>query len=662
MSRSIVIAIGLSALIGVGCKKKDSNAAKQEPAKTQEGATAAAKDKAQDKAPAPSGDTAGVKAGGIQHDDKEGPAGILTTATGTVEVRRVGETQWTATKADAKLYPGDVLRTADNATAKITLADESIIEVSEVSTIAIASRDGTADPASAAAVLGGVARFTVTPRAPAEGPFRVYAASGVILTRGTTYGVGVAATGEARVGVESGAVDVIGIAQLDAKPIELPKAQQVVIAADGKVGTAAAWPADDWGTWRDERDASVKLDVVFDAHAAALADLNKALIDGYAELQSNADAAASFEATAATSAEKGDQAAYVAALPEGAATIDASFLLSSRLETLTWAYAGHAALATDLYVRHPAELEAKWTVVAPQIDAAVLWPKRYEITATAYFEPLRTQYYVHHPRGRAHAQLVGIAVPQFFAQVEPPAINPIKVRGKLKGQVWIQPEMNYHASARPIWIAAPNASWHASVKAVAAPPRAKVAWYVRPPQLKSNLLVGANVTGKWNSKLDVQPPQPRASLAAMWTIPVGMKVVVAPPDLSAAATARAKVKIGANGALVLPAANVKGDLKGKVGVGVPDVKGDIKGKVGVGVPDVKGKVGVGVGVPDVKGKVGVGVGAGAKAGGDIKGKVDGAVKAGADVKVKVNVPPPPPPPAIKVEGKVKASGGIKLGN
>ena len=122
MSRSIVIAIGLSALVGVGCKKKGSdNAAKQEPAKTQEGSTAAKQDK--DKAPAKAGDTpdVGVKAGGIQHEDKEGPAGILTAANGTVEIRRVGETQWTASKAASKLFAGDTLRTADNATATVTL-------------------------------------------------------------------------------------------------------------------------------------------------------------------------------------------------------------------------------------------------------------------------------------------------------------------------------------------------------------------------------------------------------------------------------------------------------------------------------------------------------------------------------------------------------------
>ena len=673
MRRSILIALVFGGLVGVGCKKKGSDsAAKVEPAKTQE-ATAKKDPPAGGTAAANATPSPGVAAGGIQHEDKEGPAGIVTAVNGTVEVRRVGETTFAAAKASTKLYPGDVVRTAESSTATVTLADESVIEVAEVSTVGIASRDGTADPASAAAVLGGLARFTVTPRAPAEGPFRVYTSSGVILTRGTTYGVGVAASGQARVGVESGTVDVIGLAQLDAKPIAVPQAQQVVIAADGKVGAAAAWPADDWGTWRDDTEASVKLDGALDAHGAAMTDLNKALVDGYADLQSNADAAATFEATAATSAEKNDPAAYTAALPEGAATIDASFLLDARLEALTWAYASHAALATDLYVRHPAELEADWKVVGPQVDFAVLWPKRYEITANAYFEPLRAQYYVHHPRGRAHAQLVGIAVPQFYAQVEPPEIDPVTVRGKLKGQVWIAPQMTYHASARPIWIAAPNASWHANVKVNAAPPRAKVAWYVRPPNLKAKLLVGTNVSGAWKSSLDVRPPEPRASLAAMWTIPVGVKVKLAPPDLSAAATARAKVKLGADGTLIrdhrmdVAAPDVKGDIKGKVGA---KVGGMPSGKVDVKAPDIKGKVDVGVKVPDVKGKVDVNVrdhreaavGAGAKAGGDVKAKAGGAVKANADVKVKVNVPKPPPPPAIKVEGKVKASGGIKLGN
>lgn len=675
MSRSVLIAMVFGAVIGVGCKK-GGDGGKQEPAKTQEAAgTQQAGDKGAAATNAAAASSAGVEAGGIQHDDQEGPAALVTAANGTVEVRRVGEAEWTAAKADTKLYAGDLVRTADNGTATITLADESVIEVAEVSTVAIASRNGTADPASSAAVLAGIARFSVTPRAPGEGPFRVYTPTAVVLTRGTTYGVGVAASGEARVGVESGVVDVIGLAQLDAPPVAVEKSAQVVIAADGKVGSAAAWPADDWGTWRDDTDAKLELAPAFDVHASALADLDKALVDTYAELQANADAAATFEATAATSAEKNDPAAYTAALPEGAATIDASFLLASRLEALTWAYAGHGELATDLYVRHPAELEAKWTATLPRVDAAVLWPKRFEVTGSAYFEPLRAQYYVHHPVGRAHAQLVGIAVPAFYAQVEPPAVEPATVRGRLKGQVWVQPELQYRASARPIWVSTPAASWHAKVKVRPAPARAKVAWYVRPPALKAKALVGVNATGAWKTKLDVKAPEPRAKLAAMWTVPVGVKVKIAPPDLSAAANARAKVKIGANGQLI---------RDHRVGVAAPDIRGGLTGDVPkgtvkgvIGAPDVKAKVGakvgVGVAVPDVKGKVGVTVrdhrdaaagttGAAVKVGGNAKARIDGAVKAGANVKVKVNVPKPPPPPAVKVEGKVKASGGFKIGN
>jgi hypothetical protein len=653
--------MGLAAVLGVGCKKSSDTSAKQEPAKTTEGTPPK-----QEPTPAPATADIGVEPGGIQHEDQEGPAAIVTAVNGTVEVRRVGETEFAALKADDKLYPGDTVRTQDNATATITLADESVIEVAEVSTVGIASRDGTADPASAAAVLAGIARFSVTPRAPGEGPFRVYTPSGMVVTRGTVYGVGVAASGEARVGVESGQVDVIGLAQLDAEPVAVPQAQNAVIAADGRVVGTSPWPSDDWGTWRDETDANVQLDAALDGHATAMTDLNKQLFDGYAELQSNADAAATFEATAATSAEKNDPAAYTAALPEGAATIDASFLLSSRLEALTWAYAAHAALARDLYVRHPAEAEAKWQVIGPQVDAAVLWPKRFEVTANAYFEPLRAQYYVHHPVGRAHAQLVGVAVPEIYAHVDPPEIQPATVRAKIKAPVWVAPELSYKASTRPIWVTTPAASWHAKLKVKPAPARAKVAWYVRPPTLKAKLLVGANATGTWKSKLAVKPPTPRAQLAAAWKIPVGMKIKIAPPDLSAAATARAKIKLGADGRLIR-------DHRVGVNAGMPaapDVRGDVKGKVNakiggqlhVATPQVK--------VPDAKAKIGVNVrdhrdaaaGAAVKVGGDVKTKVNGAVKAGANVKVKVAVPKPPPPPSIKVEGKVKASGGFKIGH
>jgi len=482
----------------------------------------------------------------------------------------------------------------------------------------------------------------------------------MIVTRGTTYGVGVAASGEARVGVENGTVEVIGLSKMDAAPVAVEKSTQVVLAADGTVGTPAPWPADDWGTWRDDTEAKVQVTAAVDAHGKAMTDLDRQLVDGYAQLQASADQAATFEATAATSAEKSDPAAYQAALPDGAATIDASFSLGARLEALTWAYASHAEIATDLYVRHPKDVEASWQVVAPRIDAAVLWPKRYEVTATAYLEPLRTQYYIHHPRGRMHAALVGIAVPEFYAKVEPPAIDPTAVRAKATGVVWIAPEMTYHASTRPVWIATPDASWHASVKATAAPPRAKVAWYVRPPTLKATAIVGAPVTGSWTSKLTIGPAQPVADLHAMWKVPVGTKIHIAAPDMNAAASARAKVKIGADGRIVRDhrmdakagmaaagdiKASAQGKVTGAVDVKVPTVKvPDVKAGAAVEVRDHRGAA-----TAQVRDHRDAAVGAGAK--------VNGAVKATATVKapeVKVQAP------SVKVEGHAKA--GIKIGH
>ncbi|HSD91359.1 MAG TPA: FecR family protein, partial [Kofleriaceae bacterium] len=346
----MVTAVALGLLVGAGCKKSNDPSAKETP-KTQEAkqpATPAAKDTPAAGANGDATTAVGVQAGGLQHADKEGPAAVLAKLSGTVEVRRVGEPAYAAAKQDTKLYPGDVVRTGDGGTATVTLADESTVELAETTALAIASRDGTADPASATAVLEGLARFSVTSRAPAEGPFRVYTPTGVIVTRGTTYGVGVAASGEARVGVESGTVEVIGLSKMDAAPVAVEKSTQVVLAADGTVGTPAPWPADDWGTWRDDTESKLQVTAAVDAHGKAMTALQPQLVDGYAQLQVSADQAATFEATAATSAEKSDPTAYEAALPEGAATIDASFSLGARLEALTWAYVAHAELATDL--------------------------------------------------------------------------------------------------------------------------------------------------------------------------------------------------------------------------------------------------------------------------------------------------------------------------
>jgi len=646
MSRSIVMAMVLGLFAGAACKKKDETSASQTPPKTQE----QPKDMAAAKDTPKMGEGPGVQAGGIERTADEGSAAMIASATGTVEVRRVGETTWTAAKADTKLYAGDIVRTSDQSAATIMLADQSTIELAETSEVGIASRDGSADPGSSAAVMAGLARFSVTPRSPGEGAFRVYTPTAIVLTMGTTYGVGVAASGEARVGVETGSVEVIGVTALDAAPVAVDTSTQVIVAADGKVGAASAWATDDWGMWRDEVDAKADYNMTIKAHGDAMAELDTALAATYTELSANADAAATFEATAATSAEKNDTAAYTAAQADGAATIDASFALAGRIEALTWAYAGHAALATEIYMRHP-ETQASWEVVMPKVDAAVLWPKRFEVTATAFWQPLRTQYYVHHPRGRMHAKLVGITVPAFYATVEPQPLEPATVRAKVKGQIWIAPQLAYKPSPRPVWVAAPAANWNASAKVMVAPPRAKVAWYVRPATLKATTFIGTPVKAAWQSKLTVGAPQPRAALAGSWKVAIGTKIKVPAPDLDAAAKARATAKFDAPSmkAPDAPKVDVKGNVDAKANAAM-DVKAKATGKVDVAVPAVEApKV-------DVKAQAN----GAAKAGADVKAKVDTAVKANADVKVKapeVKVKAP----EVKVDAKAKVKGGVKLG-
>jgi hypothetical protein len=653
--RSAATALSLVAALATGCQKDDKKP-ESAPSAAEGKAGEAAGDKA---APAAEVkvDTAalatkvGVEPGPVER--KDGAAAVL--AAGEAEVKKLGEETFADAKAGAALYPGDQVRTAAGGQASIVFPDESAVELAELTTVGIGSRVATADPASSAAVLVGVARFTISDRAPAEGPFLVFTPAGLIATKGTVFGVGVAADGEARVGVEEGAVEVTGAALLDA-PVTVEAASAVEVEADGKVGSAVAWAEDDWGVWRDSAEADIEVAAAFDAHVEALDELSAELDAGYAELAALGDASASFEAEAAADASAGDTAGYEASLPDGAATIDASFLAATRLELLTFAYAAHATAAADLYVRHPDVVV--YAPAAPKISAAVLWPKRFDATAAAYFEPLRVQYYLHHPRGRVNAELVGVAVPEFYAKVTPPELPRAKVAGKLSWKAYVAPEVSATAVARPVYIAAPSVDWRAKARLHVAPPRGKVSFWVRPPALKAKAYLGADVRAKVTPVFAMVPPAPRGQLKVDWKARIGGKIKVAPPDLKAAAAARARWKVGVGapdlragaGARVGAGANV---AVPDVRVRTPDVRAGIKAKVVV--PDVKAKVKVAV--PSVKAKVkaGAGVAGGAAA------KAKAGVKAGANVKVKapqVKIKAP----SIKVKGEAKASGRLKIGN
>ncbi len=103
----------------------------------------------------------GVEPGPVVQDG--GPAAVVFAASGTIEVRSIGEEEFKTASADQKLYPGDQLRAGEGAKATLVFPDESTVELAELTTLEVGSRVTTADPASSAAVLSGVARFGAVP-------------------------------------------------------------------------------------------------------------------------------------------------------------------------------------------------------------------------------------------------------------------------------------------------------------------------------------------------------------------------------------------------------------------------------------------------------------------------------------------------------------------
>ncbi|MFT3924477.1 MAG: FecR family protein [Myxococcales bacterium] len=482
----------------------------------------------------------GIEAGGIQHS--EGALAVLAGVDGSVEVRRLGEEAFGAAKPHQALYLGDQVRVGDHARATVLFADQSTAEIAEVSTLSIGSRVSTADPASSAAVLGGVARFSVTPRMPGEGPFVVFTSAGIVATKGTVFGVGVAADGDARVGVEEGALSVAGAAALNA-PITLEANHAVALEGAGTLAAPVAFREDNWGAWRDQAEAGLNADATIALHGDAMAKLASELEASYGVVGNLSAPLAKFETTAAADAQANATPHYEATLPEAALDLEASYLTALRLEYLSQAYLSHAVLAGDLYVRHP-DVEA-WAKVEPRVQAAVLWPKRFDLVASAYFEPLRFSYYLHHPRGRMNATFVGVVVPEFYAKVTPPAVPSADLDAKLKFKFFTPPTPKFTASARALWIGAPSLDWQAKASANVAPPRGKVAFYMRPPKLAAKAILGAEVKGRLATVFAVKPPRARGELDAKWGLQLGHAIHVNPPNLQAAAEARASWNVDA---------------------------------------------------------------------------------------------------------------------
>jgi hypothetical protein len=660
MRRSAALLAAACLLAEVGCSKEEE---KKDEAKGVAGepAAGAADDAVKEAAPAApaqpaaSGDAVdpesladkiGVEPGPIEYDKDEGAAAVVASARGVVEVRRVGNETWEETKAEAQLHAGDQVRAADGGQVNVTLVDETAIEVAEQSAIAIGSRDATADPASSAAVLYGVARFSVADRAPGEGPFLVFTPGGVVATKGTVYTVGVAASGVTRVGVEEGEVEVAGSARLDA-PVALAAGKVLLVEADGDVGAPAPAGDVDWGAWRDDAEARLEVKAAADYHAKRAAALEVELAAAYAELETQTAAAAEAEADIEAAEQADSTEAYEAAAPDMGGAVDASFALSLRLQYLSNAMLGHAYVADALYVRHP-DAVAVIEPVRPRLAGAVLWNKKYHAVADLHVQPLRAHYYYHHPVGRAHARLVAYPIPPFYARVKL-GYEPPRVSSRVKVHVYRPPIVRPSVRVRrTVFWRAPRVGWYAGVKARVRPAPARAHWYVRPRAPRARVVFGARPSASVRVKtvFRAAPPRPRAKAVVRFGAGVGVRDHRRGVEVR---DHRRDVDLRGRGA-VRGAAGVKI----KAGVGAPavevrDHRSSVRGAAGVRV-----KAG-GRGAPEVRDH---------RTRTEVRGRGQGSAGASARVKVKA---PKVKPPKVKVKpprakASVKVKGGIKLGD
>lgn len=631
--RTLALHLMLAAtLAAAGCGKKDDSPAKKTTAPADPPPTSEPEVDVKTLAA-----DIGVAPGAFEPDDETGIEGVATATAGTLAVRRVGEEQFKDVSADEAaalaLYPGDQLRANGGGAAEVKLADQTVIELAEESVVAVGDRDASADPASSAAVLYGVARFSVSQRGTGEGPFLVYTPGGVIGTKGTTYAVGVAVTGATRIGVEEGELEVAGHADL-ANPTVVTANQAVGLAADGTVAATTAFTTDDWGVWRDEAEAEGNAAALVTVHTERIEALEPEVSAAYDSLQELTAAMEQEDATAREMEAAGNLAGYEADAEPRTVALEASFNASLRLQGLTYAMLSHAYLADELYARHPEQAEPVYVPARPRVSAAVLYHKKYHSIVRVHVKPLRPLYYRHHPRGHKHAKAMSVEVPAFYlkAKVKAPPVD--KVRARANVAVYVPPVKLAVNAKKKVWVGVPPVGWDAKVTVAPRDHRGE-GWYHRPEKPRARLVVGVKV---------VRPAKPVFG---------GIKVV--------APRSKVQVKWGVKGGVSVRAKRPRGNDKIRVGVperprphGGERIKATRGVDVGVGVKVRGGDGATKVIVKPPRGKADVKVKGGVGAGVNVKAKRPG-VKA-PTVKV-----PAVRAPKVKAGVKVEAKGGIQIG-
>jgi hypothetical protein len=428
----------------------------------------------------------GVKPGGLLTTGV-GPDASLMWSEGTVSVRRVGEDRFVDATPKMQLYSGDAIWTGPHTEATVALADETLVQLAEESVLVVGNRAVSADPASSAALIYGVARVSVSPRVRGEGAFVLSVGSALVAAKGTAYAAGLVAGGAARVGVEHGEVEVVGAQALD-KPVTLGPAEVALISPAGDVGPPHEFKSDDWGDWRFKAEATADLAALARTHSDRLVGEEARLDTDYLLLQKLVTSASTLTWRAEENTSPKAAAEYKATAPERGAAIEAAYRVGLEIARLTHAALSDAFVLAELRARHPAELGAQLVEFTQEIAAAQLYDKKLQLVSAIYLGPLRSAYYAHTARGRARAASLDMPPPS-FAQVklvDPPAAEIAK---RIPPGLYVPPRLESATHLHPLWQHAPKAGWDDRLTLQPVMPR-QGSWYVAPPRVEARVLAG----------------------------------------------------------------------------------------------------------------------------------------------------------------------------
>jgi hypothetical protein len=318
---------------------------------------------------------------------------------------------------------------------------------------------------------------------PGEGPFLTFVGGGVIAVAGTTrtptaatFVVGLAAPGLARIGVESGKVEVAGPGALK-KPVSVAGGEAVNLDPRSGVSRPSPFPDDDWASWRPATERRVPPEVWTRDQAQRLPAL-QANID-----QVSGDlikvAARALELTAQTSEDtfsRSAQRRYKLAAPEYAAAIEATFRLSVDLQRLVAALLSETFSLEKQLARKPDAPLASSVTAAPIVTGALLYNKKVQTVVDTTVAPIRPLYFVHHPSGRRYAHAVGVDVPAFFAETPLDPLPASLVDALVKRDIYAPPVVDIDeprggATTRTVTLGSAKPDWDAWLVVPPAPAR-----------------------------------------------------------------------------------------------------------------------------------------------------------------------------------------------